>query len=88
MKTAYETAHSDLVQNFDWEVDGKSVFDCTRDAVLEGSIALDPRNFHSPDSLRILVRAKLIKKFGGKQEGVQYYILTPLGWNSMFPSFA
>lgn len=88
MSPALLAAHSDLVQNFDSEIYGKSVFDCTRDAVLEGSIALDPRNFNSPESLRILVRAKLIKKFGGKQEGVQYYILTPLGWSSMFPYFA
>ena len=80
------TAHiGDLHQTFSAEADGRSVYDCTREAILEGSIALDARNFINPQTASILSRARIIKRFGSPMQGVQYYILTPKGYDILFP---
>lgn len=86
MTSPLSTHLTDLSENFNSEVDGRSVYDSTREAVLEGSVVLDPRNFRYHTTLRSLARLGLVQKFGSRQEGVQYYILTAKGYDTLFPA--
>lgn len=76
---------SDLSRIFHEEEDSLSVYDSTREAILEGSVTFDSRNFSSPATTRALARAGIITKFGSRQQSVQYYILTPKGYDTLFP---
>lgn len=82
-----DTAHlTDLSQNYNYELENLSVYESTREAVLDGSVVLDPRNFNHSTTLRTLVRLGMVKRFGDRQQGVQYYILTDKGWDALFPA--
>jgi hypothetical protein len=77
---------TDLSQNFHCESEGLPLRDLTRETITEGSVALDHRNFLNSQTTRILSRAGIITKFGRPQQTAQYYILTPLGFDTLFPA--
>ena len=77
---------SDLSEAFEHESKGVSVFSLTKEEVTDGSVLLDPRNFKNEGTLSNLVKAKMLKKFGTRNEGVQFFSLTPLGFDTLFPA--
>ena len=77
---------TDLSQMVTDTMDSMTVYQCTREAVLEGSVIFDPRNFSNPSTCRVLAKAQIITKFGNPQQSVQYYVLTPLGFDTLFPA--
>ena len=78
---------ADLAEAFDHESKSVSVYSLTKKEVTRNySVLLDPRNFSNGDTLRNLVKAGMLEKFFPTNEGVQYYSLTPLGFDTLFPA--
>lgn len=69
----------DLKAQVDDELRRQTCYTPTDAEILDGAVALDPRNFADPNTTRSLAQRKLIAKWGDRQQGVQYYTLTPTG---------
>jgi hypothetical protein len=80
--TALITAINDLAQAFRHEAKGQPESQLTREAVLEGSVLIDPRNLDHKASCSLLSKNLFIEKFG-KHQGVWYYTLTHKGFNAI-----
>lgn len=77
---------SDLSRVFAEESDGLSIYDCTRAAILEGSVLIDPRRLELHDTLAVLTDAGLLVKWVNPEpEDVWLYALTPKGYDTLFP---